>query len=128
MMLMSTSTAVLVMLLATVPATTTQPSAAVAVSTSRALRNATAVLVKPTQGWGKLAQRWKAIQRQPWANSVDHIVFVERRRLTKSDLDALQRAMGGQAIVIDVSAEWDPGLAKKSTASSYVVPTIVFLA
>jgi prophage DNA circulation protein len=121
-------TALLVMLLATVPATTTQPNAAVAVSASRALRNATAVLVKPTKGWAKLAQRWKAIQRQPWVDSVDHIVFVERRRLTKSDLDALQLAMDKKAIIIDVSAEWDPGLAKKNTASSYVVPTSVFLA
>jgi hypothetical protein len=83
---------------------------------SASLRNATAVLLKPrgSSDIHKVSARWSALNAMPWSADVDHLVFIELKRVDPARIGLIQKAMGGRATIVDVSDEFEPAVARRS--------------
>ena len=82
-------------------------------------RNCTAVLVRATghRDYTTLARRWAGIKAQPWADSVDHVVFIELKRAHSDRLLQIKKLMGGNVRFIDVTAEFQRGQADRDKST-----------
>lgn len=87
------------------------------VTTDLGHQNATAVLVKPhgISDVAKLEKRWRALTALPWCRNVDHLVFIELARAPPSRVALINKTMDGRAKFIDVSSEFVPEVARRTS-------------